>query len=508
MHRIIALISLSLGVIVLAVAPAHSQAKDSTALADSAKAKTKPDLGPTRRIEFETDEGTWMSVDVSPDGKTLLFDLLGDLYTLPITGGDAKLLMGGRAWDHMSRFSRDGKSIAFISDRDGNMNLWVANADGTNATQVTKESRSPVTSPTWSPDGTILVRKEVKWGTEELWAFYQEGGTGYKIPISGRIFGPTVSPDGRFLFVSGMRRFDRITGDSIELGSGVRPKVSPDGRFLAYALENDHLTALHLRDLKTGLDRRLVSAITPMAQERRAAQDRLPDYAFTPDGRSIVLSIGGKLARVSVATGEVATIPFRARVSQEVSQPITRSRRVPDGDLQVRVIRWPLFSRDLKRVVFGALGKVYVAELPEGKARRITNATEREYTPAFSPDGRWIAYTTWNDTTLGHVLVVPAAGGKPRRLTTLAGRYVNPVWSRDGRKLAFLRGGGVEQRGGQPESETYLDMLWLPIEGGEPRFITSMSSTSSMRYYPVIAFNPDGTRVFYSQRIEIGRAHV
>src|SRR5258708_1488244 len=87
-----------------------------------------PDRGPMRTIEFDTDEGTWMNIDLSPDGKTIIFDLLGDIYTLPIEGGEAKPLLTGRAWEHMPRYSPDGKQIAFISDRDGHMNLSIANA--------------------------------------------------------------------------------------------------------------------------------------------------------------------------------------------------------------------------------------------------------------------------------------------------------------------------------------------------------------------------------------------
>src|SRR5438309_1028196 len=66
-------------------------------------------LATPRPLRFTTDEGTWMSVDVSPDGRTLVFDLLGDLYTMPITGGQAARITSGQAFDAMPRFSPDGK---------------------------------------------------------------------------------------------------------------------------------------------------------------------------------------------------------------------------------------------------------------------------------------------------------------------------------------------------------------------------------------------------------------
>src|SRR2546427_13203420 len=69
-----------------------------------------------RKVSFTTDEGTWLSLDVSPDGKTIAFELLGDIYTLPIEGGKAKLIDGGMSFDSQPRFSPDGQWIAFLSD--------------------------------------------------------------------------------------------------------------------------------------------------------------------------------------------------------------------------------------------------------------------------------------------------------------------------------------------------------------------------------------------------------
>ena len=171
--------------------------------------------------------------------------------------------------------------------------------------------------------------------------------------------------------------------------------------------------------------------------------------------------------------------------------------------LRARVLRWASISPDGRRLTFSALGRVYVADLADGRARRLTDGESREYMPRFSPDGRTIAFVTWSDTELGHVVTVPVQGGTPTVLTSIAGRYANPVWSNDGQRLAFLRGGGAEQRGEQPEAETYLDVLWMPVSGGEARYVTSTVSSNSigfpMRFYPVIAFDVSGSRIYYSR---------
>ena len=64
---------------------------------------------PLKTVNFSTDEGTWMNLDVSPDGKTIVFDLLGDIYTMPISGGKAKVLRQGLAYEVQPRFSPNGK---------------------------------------------------------------------------------------------------------------------------------------------------------------------------------------------------------------------------------------------------------------------------------------------------------------------------------------------------------------------------------------------------------------
>jgi Tol biopolymer transport system component len=523
-----------IGALLCALVPASASSQVRDSAQGAAPRNAKPDLGPMRTIEFDVDEGTWMSLDVSPDGRTILFDLLGDLYTVGIDGGDARLLMGGRDWDHMPRFSPDGRRIAFISDRDGNMNLWLANADGTEPKVLTRERTNPVKSPAWTPDGVyVIAHKSASTpGGSGLFMFHRDGGTGFKVDSANGV-GPAFSPDGRFLYFSsgGIQRLDRNTVRSVRLthgvGGGVRPVVSPDGRWLAYGRLRDAETALHLRDLQTGQDRVLLRPITPRSNGN---QDELPGYAFTPDSRSIIIAAGGKIHRVNVADGSDRIIPFRARVSQQVANVLRVDKRLEDGAIAARVMRWPSLSPDRRTLAFSALGKLYVADMPaaatssaagarstngagpaasaSGTAvpsvpgRRLTNSREREYTPTFSPDGQWIAYTTWSDSAFGHLRIISADGRRSRTLSTIPGRYTNPAWSPDGSKIAFVRGSGVELRGGLSDDDPYVEIVWLPIEGGEPRFVTAAPYNAgfALRYYPVVSFSPDGNRIFFTER--------
>src|SRR5579862_8576201 len=153
--------------------------KDDKDKKDEKDKDKKLPLKPDRKIEFTTDEGTWLSLDVSPDGKTIVFELLGNIYTLPIAGGEAKLISGGMAFDSQPRFSPDGKWIAFLSDRDGNENVWMMKADGSDPKQISKDPSGEFASPSWSPDGNYVFVSKAAFGiaTFEIWMYHVQGGT-------------------------------------------------------------------------------------------------------------------------------------------------------------------------------------------------------------------------------------------------------------------------------------------------------------------------------------------
>ncbi|HUF27471.1 MAG TPA: amidohydrolase family protein [Gemmatimonadaceae bacterium] len=476
--------------------------------------------GPTRDVEFETTEGTWISVDVSPDGRTLAFDLLGDIYTMPVTGGRAALVLGGPAYETMPRWSPDGTRIAFTSDRDGLENIWTMNATGGDLRQISRERERQVSNPAWTPDGQYVVarkhfRNTRSLGAGEMWIYHIAGGGGLKLTDrrnwEQNATEPTVSPDGRYVYFSEdvspgggfqynldphgviyvVQRLDRETGDRTTWlrapGGSLRPQLSPDGNTMAFIRRVDTTTVLMLHDMESGAERVLWNGLDHDQQEVWAIFGTYPGYSWTPDGRSIVIWARGKLWRVDVASGRPSEIPFTAPVKQTITEAVRFPTAVAPDTFDVRMLRWVSVAPDQRRVVYSALGKLWVKELPNGQPRRVTNdASSFELYPAWSPDGRTLAYTTWSDESFGAVRTVGVDGRNARTLTTRPGHYVEPQWSADGRSIVFRRVSGDNLRGTLHGRET--GVYTVSAAGGEMRLVTTSGAEPR--------FNRAGDRIF------------
>lgn len=483
--------------------------------------------GSTRTIDFTTSEGTWMSVDVSPDGRWIVFDLLGHVYRMPSGGGTAESLTqeSGIAVNFQPRYSPDGGTIAFISDRRGQNNLWLMDADGSNARPVFTDNAVRVTRPRWTPDGQFIVVERRPGG---VWMYHREGGQG--TALLGEEFGgaswPTLTRDGRYLFfelskgrtlegaVGGdrqIRRMELRTGDVVRItagepntqirlssGGGYAPEPSPDGRWLAFArrIPNGTVswrghewgprTALWLRELATGEERLLMDPIE-FDHAEGGGGGTLPSYAWTPDGGALVLTQGGKIRRVDVATGQVATIPFEARVQRVISERAYSPFRITDEPFQARFLRWPTASPEGGRLAFQAVGRVWIVDAAGGKPRRVTppDFPDFEYAPAWSPDGRWLAFTSADAHARGHLWRVSADGGTPERMTAEAGEYLNPAWSPDGSELLVVRGAGSTLAGRGWMFNPYYQLLVVPANGGEEREVALVNPPSEADVYAV-----------------------
>jgi Tol biopolymer transport system component len=510
------------------VTPASGAAQKSTPVpSDTANALP---IEPVRTLRFTTDEGTWISLDVSPDGSRIVFDLLGDLYTIPIEGGQATPLTRGMPFDAMPRWSPDGGTIAFISDRDGSDNLWRVSPDGSGLRKLTSEVDNALSSPAWTPDGEYLVvRRFGPYPSSEnyltnvpLWMVHVNGGSGVQLfpPGSSRKStntGASFSPDGRTLYVSShaggysgenlgryqIIAFDRATGEERALtagaGGALRPVASPDGRWLVYATRAGTSTALRIRDLDTQEDRWLVAEAQRDDQEGYAPNDVFPGYAFTPDSRSVVFYGGGKIKRVDVATREMREIPFTANVELGMGRlfvPLS----VDDGPLPVTQLVSVAQAPDGRALAFSAVGRLWTAPMDGttvGEPRGLTDATEREYFPAYSPDGRWIAYVTWSDSAGGHVWKKRADGsGNPLRLTQRPASVSSPMWSPEGDRIVFRWSPRRAGLGGGPVA-TLGELRQVSADGGLSRTIVAASSPPSL----VTSAGAEPARVWFTEPV-------
>ncbi|HEY1021014.1 MAG TPA: hypothetical protein VGE06_01820, partial [Flavisolibacter sp.] len=167
--------------------------------------------GTYKNVSFTVNEGTWMNLDLSPDGKEIVFDLLGDIYTMPVSGGTAKVLREGLAYEVQPRFSPDGKKILFTSDAGGGDNIWVMDRNGSGAKQITKETFRLLNNAAWSPDGQYIVARKHftsgrSLGAGEIWLYHSSGGAGIQLTARKNdqqdVNEPTVSPDGRYVYFS------------------------------------------------------------------------------------------------------------------------------------------------------------------------------------------------------------------------------------------------------------------------------------------------------------------
>ena len=509
---------------ILSFALAGPTAQEADDAADS------PDLPlePARTLSLDTDEGTWISVDVSPDGRTIVFDLLGDLYTIPFAGGDAIPLTEGMAYDSQPRYSPDGSQVLFVSDRDGSENLWLIDVDSRATRQLTNAPANNYESPEWLPDGDYVAAAVGAgellpggdWRNPKLWMWHVDGGTGIQLidePGSRRITGPAPTPDGRHIWFAQRERlwqynaifpqyqlaaYDRETGEQYvrtsRYGSALRPTISPDGAWLVYGTRHEDRTGLRLRELASGDERWLAYPVQRDDQESVAGADTLPGMSFTPDSSELVVSYGGKIWRVPITEGAVPiAVPFRVRTELAIGPELAFKYPVDDSvRFTVRQIRDAVPSPDGTTLAFAALDRLYVRPIPDGETRRLTELDMVEAQPAWSPDGAWIAFVTWSPDG-GHLYKVRADGSAaPVRLSTRSAIFQYPAWSPDGERLVAIQGPArsFREAARQTAPGASANIVSIPAAGGD----WTLVAPTDGRSFPHTTTDPD--RIFLYHR--------
>ncbi len=482
-----------------------------------------------RKVPLDTDEGTWMNLDVSPDGTRIAFDMLGDIYVMPIAGGTPTRIAEGLSYEQQPRWSPDGTRIAFVSDRGGGDNIWIMRADGSDRKQLTKEEFRLLNQPSWSPDGRYIVAKKHfttarSLGTGEVWLYHVDGGTGVALverpneKHQKELGEPTFSADGRNVYFTrnitpggtfqyaqdsngelfAIERYELDTGETHRVtagnGGAVRPTPSPDGRYLAFVRRERAKSKLFVRDLATGNERKIYDDLDQDMQETWAVTGVYPNMDWTADSREVVFWAGGKIRRAPVNGGGAREIPFRVRDDRLVANSLHPQAEVAPDTFQTKMVRWAQTSPDGRQIVYETLGKLWLTSASGGAPRRLTRGDDgaMETWPTWARDGRSIAFVRWTDGELGRVMVTPVRGGSARVVTSEPGHYAAPRFAPDGRTLVFEAGTG----GGLTSDQWSRDpgIYMVPASGGAPRLVERGASNPQ--------FGAAGDRLFMTVRAD------
>ena len=504
---------------------------------------------PYKDVEFTVSEGTWMSLDVSPDGKTVVFDLLGDLYSMPVAGGAATPLRQGIAWEVQPRFSPDGKKILFTSDAGGGDNIWMMDADGKNGKQITKESFRLLNNAVWVDNEYIVARKHFtntrSLGAGEMWMYHISGGEGIQLTKRKNdqqdVNEPSVSPDGRYVYFSedmygggafqynknpntqifAIRRYDREEGKIEEVtggsGGACRPQISRDGEWLAFVRRDYAKTVLCIRQLSTGQEYPLYDGLDKDQQEAWTTFGCYPGFAWLPGNRGIVIWAGGKIQLIDLKItpdpetddGKIhfvrSSIPFTCNVKTRVAETLRFENKVFENEFTAKAIRHAVTSPDGKTLVFNAGGVLWKKSMPAGAPVRIdglpyftpedpaSKAQRADYylesEPSFSPDGKTIVYAGWNDEMKGGIFTNDLTKNQYGILWTKEKQiYRTPSFSPDGKQIVFRKQSGDDELG--PGMTDKPGIYVIDADGKNERFVTADGENPR--------FSPDGKRIYVS----------
>ncbi|MDG1820223.1 MAG: amidohydrolase family protein [Porticoccaceae bacterium] len=450
-----------------------------------------------------------MSVDVSPDGKNLVFDVLGDIYRMPSAGGEATLVLGGPAIQRRPRFSPDGSTILYISDVSGSDNLWVVNTDGSNRRQITQETIDLFITPAWESDGQYVLagRRDMDGRSGlSIWMYHLDGGSGRMLAKAGKgstsVSEPVMSPDGRFLYYTervaaptsltnstqpnyAIKRRQLSDGRVEEIvrgfGGAVTPQLSPDGNHLAFVRRVKEKTVLFHYDLTSGVQRPVYDQLA-MAK----TGSYYPQYNWFPYGRHVAIWANGKLNKVDMLQQSSVDIPFALTSQHKLTLPPRYENDLSPENFRVKSIRQVAVSPQGKDLIFHGVGYLWKKRLPDGKPTRLISGDAFQFEPAYSADGKRVAYVSWDDERGSALNIVTAKGRRVETVLRSDGVIRQPAFSADGKSLVYWIERGNKKMGGYRAKP---GLYWVSLKTGESQYLRVKGRNPQ--------FSNDGKRIYY-----------
>ncbi len=485
---------------------------------------------------------------VAPNRAEIAFVSGGDIWSVPLSGGEAHLLVSHPANETRPIYSPDGTRLAFVSNRTGNGDLYVLNL-GTGALQRITFDDAAEQLDGWSRDGKFLYfsssAQEVG-SMNDIFRISADGGMPVAVSADAYVneFFSAPSPDGKSLAFTARGntssqwwrhghshldeseiwlatfgsapKYEKLAGGDFKC---LWPMWSGDGTRVYYMSDQGGAENLWEKSIKSGAPR----------QVTQFHDGRVLWPSISYDGKTIVFERNFGIWKLDTATGKTA--------------PIEITRRGATGTPGVSHLSMTNQFRDLvlapdgRKLAFTAHGEVFAAAAREGgPAARVTHTTGSENQIAWSPDSRRMVYVSDRDGAY-HLYLHDFANRTETRLTSDAGAETAPVWSGDGKLLGFVRDGkqlcvydvaskqvrtlasGHFPRPPFGSNRFYAwspDNQWIayvttgdrsfenifavPAAGGTPRQITFLANTNG----GTLLWAPDGTYLLFdtNQRTE------
>ena len=446
-------------------------------------------LKATRNIPLKTSEGTWTSLSISPDGKTILFDLMGDIYSIPAEGGKATQVTKGIAYDNHPSYSPDGKRILFISDRGGAENLWYIDIEKKDTIALSDENNNNIPGAVYTPDGNYIVYSKGRRNTK-LYMIHKNGGGGTQLVAGApslKVNDPAVSSDGRYIYYSQRNNawnynamlpqysigvYDREKGITKTIasryGSAFTPVLSKDGKWLVYGTRYEDKTALVKRNLATGQEDWLAYPVQRDDQESIAVLGVLPAMTFTPDSKYLLASYGGTIHKINIETGAQSDIPYSIDGSLEMAPAVLFKYPVKDTSAVLATqIRDGVPSPNGQQLAFTVLNRLYVMDYPNGTPKRVTQNDFTEAQPTWHPNGNDLFFATWTEEG-GQIQQVNIPTGKISTITKEAALYQGLVVDPSGTKIVFNRTSSQKFKNSKDPvyDESEDEICWIEIGSG------------------------------------------
>ena len=469
-------------------------------------------IGQTKNLSYDATEGSLISVDVSPDGKKIAFDLLGHIYIMSVNGGKAEAITNGTSWNMFPRYSPDGNKIMFTSDRSGSDDLWLYNLKSKEISNISK-MELPVHQGTWSTDGRHVIGTALNMKVRHpVYMFNMFGEKQDIIPAGARtpVTHFEMHPkNGLIYFAQGdgslYKSGDRIKtynmkNGNIEVyidrpGGASNPKLSPDGKQLAYTHRDDRQTVLIVHDLETREEKVVNRKLDYDRQDSGSFYGSYTNMSWHPNGQEIFISYQGGIHAVKVRTGKSRKIQFSAPVNRDIKETIRFKVDVPRSKATTRTHRWS--TKIQGGILYEAMGDIYLKKGSNNK--NLTNSKDHETNPVYDPRSRMIYFASWNDKDMGAIYKMAVNNNKRKKISDVPSQYGSIAISEKGH-IAYVRGGGSLINGKHLEGQTDYELV-LNWKGKETELVDITWSGNRYAKRPPTVFFGTDDRIYYSDYV-------